>query len=317
MQNHTLAPIVLFVYNRPIHTERTLKALEQNDLADKSILYIYSDGSKSNSVKEALNQIQEVRNLSKQNWGFKEVNVIEREKNWGLADNIIDGVTKITQKYGKIIVLEDDIVTAKGFLKYMNQALDLYQNQEQVMHISGYMFPVRKKLPSTFFYNTASCWGWGTWQRAWEHFEPSAKKLAEEIQSKNKVEAFNIESSYHFYEDLLANANQTMKTWAVLWYASMFLKNGHSLHPYPSLTNNIGNDGTGENSQKLDKFRWKKLASYIDVKPIDIIPSIKATELMVDFYNPRKSFTERLKIILKKVIPQSIIFTFKKMIKNA
>ena len=311
-----LAPIILFVYNRPYHTSQTLKALEQNALAQESELYIYADGSKANADPETIDEIRKVRNLIKNDWKFKQIHLIEREKNWGLADNIVDGVTTITQQHGKVIVLEDDIVTSPGFLKYMNQALDLYENHSEVMHISGYMFPVKKALPSTFFYNTASCWGWGTWASSWKYFEPSAQKLAEEISAKKLIETFNINNSYRFYEDLLANANQTLKTWAVRWYASMFLKNGYSLHPYPSLTNNIGHDGTGENSQKLDQFSWRKLAEHIEVVPIEISPSERAIALMVDYYTPKVSGREKVKTILKKIIPKSIIHRFKKSNKS-
>ena len=146
-----LAPIVLFVYNRPWHTEQTLNALMQNELADQSVLYIYADGPKENATEEQLKKIEEVRHVIRTKKWCKEVHIIESEKNKGLADSIINGVTEIVNKYGKVIVLEDDIVTSKGFLKYMNEALELYKEEDKVYHISGYMFPVKGNCLKPFF----------------------------------------------------------------------------------------------------------------------------------------------------------------------
>ena len=150
MSNY-LAPIVLFVYDRPWHTNQMLDSLAANKLADQSVLYIYSDGPKENSTIEQLKRINDVRELIRERKWCKEVNIVESKKNKGLANSIVDGVTEIVNRYGKIIVLEDDLVLSKGFLKYMNDSLSFYQNNNEVMHISGYMEPVNSNLPETFF----------------------------------------------------------------------------------------------------------------------------------------------------------------------
>ena len=299
-----LAPIILFVYNRPWHTEQTLTALEKNSLADQSVLYIYADGAKSQASQETLQKIQEVRQVIKQKWRFKETHLVEREQNWGLADNIVDGVTKIIHKHAKIIVLEDDIITSPGFLKFMNDALHMYENEEQVMHISGYMFPVKKKLPSTFFYNTASCWGWATWKRAWQHYQNDASQLLSYIEKNNQAKKFNIENTYDFLGHLQANALGEMKTWAVRWYASLFIKNGYALHPYPSLTNNIGHDGEGENCKVTTIYDWNTLDSDIVIKKIPIQESKMARKAMQDFnkHQLKNDISQNIiQILLKKV----------------
>jgi GT2 family glycosyltransferase len=117
-----LSPIILFVYNRPSHTEQTLKDLMQNELADQSVLYIYADGPKENATEEQIKKINEVRQLIRSKTWCKEAHIKEAEKNKGLADSIIDGGTEQVNKYGKVIVLEHDLITARGFLKYMNKA---------------------------------------------------------------------------------------------------------------------------------------------------------------------------------------------------
>lgn len=290
MDEKNLSPIVLFVYDRPIHALRTLKGLRDNHLSDKSILYIYADGAKKNASTDELIRIKETReNIRKENW-CKDVFIIESEENKGLADSIIIGVTETVNKYGKVIVLEDDLNTSPYFLQYMNDALSLYEDEEKVMHISGYMFPVKTKLPETFFYNTASCWGWGTWKRAWKHFEPNAHLLMNKIEKLGLLKKFNIEGTYCFSCQLKRNISGEAKTWAIKWYASIFLKEGLSLHPYPSLVNNIGHDGSGEHCIKSERFNWSKLADKIKVEKIELKESLVARKNMRHFYRKQRPF---------------------------
>src|SRR5690606_31062524 len=173
--NH-LAPIALFVYNRPEHTRRTLSFLQKNLLADESRLFIFSDAAKNDADK---NKVNETRELIQHIDGFKSVKIIEREENLGLADSIIDGVTALTEEYGKVIVFEDDLLASPFTLKYFNQALVKYQKEERVMQIGAYMFPLKnaKALPETFFFRATTSWGWATWERAWNHFEPDINTL--------------------------------------------------------------------------------------------------------------------------------------------
>lgn len=294
----SLAPIVLFIYNRPWHTLKTLEALEQNTLADQLILFIYADGAKPNASEEQLVNINKAREIACLRKWCKEVHYTERDRNWGLADNIVNGVTYIINRFGKIIVLEDDIVTSPGFLKYMNDALSIYEQEELVMHVSGYMFPVDKKLPETFFYNTASCWGWGTWKDAWNNLEWNANKTLSQIEEKVLITKFNVNNTYNFYNDLKANANSSIKTWAVRWYASFFLKGGYALHPFPSLTNNIGHDGDGENCKKTNQFTWRNVALNISVHKKPIVESLEAVKAMEKFNQNKLSLIRRVKKIL-------------------
>lgn len=279
-----LAPIILFVYNRPWHTRQTLEALTRNYLADLSELFIYSDGPKSNASQEDILRIDEVRKIVREKQWCKENHIFESETNKGLADSIINGVTEIVNRYGKIIVLEDDIVTSTGFLSYMNDALQVYQHKEQVMHISGYMYPVEIELPQTYFFNTASCWGWATWERAWKKFNTDTISLLKQIHSKRQIKKFNIENGYDFYDQLKANADGRLNTWAIKWYSTIFLNKGYSLHPYPSLVTNIGNDGKGEHCSISDSYNWKLLPDSIIVKEIRIHESKLARKAFKEFF---------------------------------
>lgn len=309
-----LSPIVLFVYNRPDHTQKTLDALAQNELAKDSILYVFCDGAKSNSSQNQLEKINETREIirvgkqkiTEGKGNFKEILITEQTQNIGLADSILSGVTQIIKKYGKIIVLEDDIVTSKGFLKFMNESLEVYEKQKKVMHISGYMFPadLENAIPNdeqTFFYRSPSCWGWATWERAWSKINTDTEFLLSELQSKKLLNEFDLDRTYQFSKQLELNITGKIKTWAVKWYASVFLQNGLCLHPKHSLVQNIGTDNTGDNSPKTNYFWHEQLADYVEVNPVALQENKKVVEQMKSYYSRFKlSFLERVRNRLKK-----------------
>jgi hypothetical protein len=243
MQN--LAPIALFVYNRPQHTERTLQFLQQNELAAQSHLYIFSDGAKTDQDKE---KVAEVRKIIKKAEGFKSVKVIESKVNAGLANSVIAGVTQLIVEYDQVIVFEDDLVTSPHTLAYFNNALNHYREEERVMHIGAYMYPLKSdQLSQSFFYRAATSWGWATWGRAWKNFEPDINNLIKQFDKKKRA-AFSIDNKMNFWKQMLEFKKGKNNSWAIRWYASIFLKGGITLNPSQSLVNNIGHDGTGVHS---------------------------------------------------------------------
>ena len=174
----TLSPICLFVYKRLDLTIKTVTSLKGNLYANGSDLFIFSDAPK-NDEDQLL--VLEVRKYIKSIVGFKSVKIIERENNLGLAESIISGVTEVINQYGKIIVLEDDLLTSKYFLKYMNDALEKYQNESEVISILGYIYPIKTQLPELFFLRGTDCWGWATWDKAWKTFEKDRKLMLNKI----------------------------------------------------------------------------------------------------------------------------------------
>lgn len=246
-----VAPIALFVYNRPEHTHKTLEALVANDLASESDLFVFSDGPKN---LEAASSVAIVREYIAGISGFKSVTIIKRLENFGLARSIITGVTELVNRHGRIIVLEDDIVTSPYFLQYMNKALDVYKDEDRVMHVAGYMYPINPVgLPQTLFYRQTSCWGWATWQRAWCNFESDPMKLATSFNDQFRYR-FNIDGMYDFWEHLRLNCTGEWETWAIKWYASVFLRGGLCLHPARSLAANIGFDASGINCNSTNFY---------------------------------------------------------------
>jgi len=258
------APILLFAFNRPRHLLQTLAALKKNLLAEQSDLIIYSDAAKNPSDQLKVDQVrQSIRLLD----GFKSIRVIERKNNYGLAKNIIEGVTETLNQYGRAIILEDDMLTSPYFLTYMNQALQMYEEDEIVASIHAYVYPVKVALPDTFFLKGADCWGWATWKRAWDTFETDGKKLLAEIDAKGLKDAFNLDNGYDYYKMLQQQVRGKNNSWAVRWYASCFLKNMLTLYPGASLVNNIGFDNSGTHCSYSNDLTVH-IAESINLQPI-------------------------------------------------
>ncbi|MCG2794057.1 MAG: glycosyltransferase [Weeksellaceae bacterium] len=318
MQN--LAPIVLFCYNRPDHAAKTLEALSQNDLAAESILYIFCDGAKPDATAEQIEKIQKTRAVAKSKQWCKEVYIKERDTNIGLADSIIEGVTSIVNQYGKVIVLEDDIVTSRGFLKYMNDALDLYENNEKVMHISGYMYPHQEKLPETFFFNVTLCWGWATWKRAWNFFESNPVVLWNRVLNESSWHDFNRLGYDYLQIQLAHNILGIKKTWFIKWHASLLLQKGFSLFPNQSLVQNIGFDTTGEHRESNEGSYKVDVAHSIDVQPINVKESEIAERAIKSFYHElyytgksRQTIGRSQLFRIKKIIPLALKVRLRKL----
>ena len=294
-----LAPIVVFVYNRPEHTRKTLEALSANFLASQSELFVFADGARANATSNDLAKLEETRKVIREKDWCGKVTIIERTDNAGLAASITSGVSRIVNEFGKVIVLEDDIVTAPSFLAYMNNALQVYENDEKVMHIAGFTFPwveASKIEQETFFYRVPSCWGWATWARAWKHYNDDSKDLFIKLCETNRLSYFDFEYSGGFLGQLNANIVKSVRTWAVKWYASTLLQNGIALHPSVSLVNNIGFDSTGENSNATRLFDHKSLGNLDHVERQELKENKYVAQRMTSAY--RNTFGNRLRSFL-------------------
>jgi hypothetical protein len=257
----------------------------QNEYASESDLIIYSDAQKSEKNRK---RVEDTRQYLKTIKGFKSITIIEREKNMGLANNIIDGVTATVNKYGRVIVLEDDLECSPYMLRYFNEALDYYENEEKVMHIGAYMFPVDSEgLPETFFFRLASSWGWATWKRAWQHFNPDIEMLYKQFDAE-KIHAFSMEHTENFWKTFQNFRAGKNNSWAIRWYASMFLQGGLALHPAVSMVNNTGHDGSGTHSDTSDMYKVKFAVQAVTKFPSIIEENEIAYERIKYFFRHRK-----------------------------
>lgn len=275
------APIVLFVYNRLWHTQQTVEALQNNVLAKQSELYIYSDEANTEKVQKSVN---EVRQYIDKIDGFKSVTIIKRKKKFGLADSIIDGVTTIVNQYGRIIVLEDDMVVSPYFLEYMNEALEQFIGDERVISVHGYVYPVDFELPEAFFLPGADCWGWATWRRGWALFNSEGQYLLDELVRRHLIQEFDYNGAYPFLNMLKDQIKGANDSWAIRWNASAFLAGKLTLYPGRSLVHNIGTDSSGTHCKDSDSMDAKLSETKINLNNISVESSRTAREAFENFF---------------------------------
>lgn len=280
------APIVLFVYNRPGHIRKTIDALRKNHLAQESELFIFSDGPKNKKAEE---DVKKVRKYIKCVTGFRKIAVIERDRNLGLSQSIITGVTELIAQYGKVIVLEDDIVTSPYFLNFMNDGLLAYENEEKVISICGYMYPIGIKNADTLFLRVADCWGWATWKRGWDLFVPDGEKLYNTLKAGKLFKKFNLDGFFNYTKLLKSQIKKQNDIWDVCWYASAFLNKKLFLYPRKSLTMNTGIDGSGTNCGVNDYYRTELMNEPITVHDIPILEN-KQVILEIGLYLRKHRF---------------------------
>ena len=285
---NTYAPILLFVYNRPEHVRRNIQALLKNELAAESELFIYSDAAKDETSQAA---VKEVRAFIRSIQGFKKITITERAENWGLARSIIDGVTTQINRYGRVIVLEDDLVVAPHFLQFMNDALETYRDEERVGHIQACDFTHDPSLPDTFLIKWTGSWGWGTWDRAWKHFNADGKALLTELESRKLTYTFDFNGKYGYTRMLRRQIEGKNNSWAIRWNASLFLKGILSLNVGKSLVHNEGFDGSGTNCGGGGLYASELYMERLPVKKISPIEeNIQARNAYVRYYARTNSF---------------------------
>ncbi|RDD29680.1 sugar transferase [Prosthecochloris sp. ZM] len=275
------APVALFVYARPDHTRRTIEALLKNPLAEETDVIVFSDAAKGAEKEQAVDAVREYVAGIK---GFKSLTVHHRPHNYGLAKSIMEGVTDVISEYGSVIVLEDDIVTAPGFLRFMNDALERYRHESKVWHISGWNYPIDPDgLDDAFFWRTMNCWGWATWADRWKHFEKNPERLIADW-DQGMINRFNLDGAHNFWGQVTANASGKLNTWAIFWYATIFERHGLCLNPTVSYVQNIGIDGSGENCGRGDVFRSQHVAEEVTDFPEVVEESLLAVERIQQFY---------------------------------
>lgn len=317
----SLAPIVLFVYNRPSHTKKTLNTLMQNELASESTLYVYADGAKDNASVDVRTKITEVREIVRSKQWCKNVIVIEAEKNKGLALSIKTGVTEVIQKHGKVIVMEDDLVTSPAFLTYMNQALDYYINRKSVFSISAYNLPSKMmQIPDDYPYDVYvsmrnGSWGWGTWDDRWAQVDWTVNAFQTMLRNSEMQSAFN-RGGDDMFEMLQDQQSGKLDIWSIQFTVAHFMNHAVSIVPTVSYVDNLGLDGSGENCIISNSLRNNILNTNTDIRFQDILYEDK--RLINAFYstNCRKIRPLWQKAInrLSRLMGRKNVFVIKKKI---
>ena len=304
-----LAPVILFVYNRPDHTRQMVEALQKNELAKESDLFIFSDAPKKHEIAEAVRKVRQYIHTIN---GFRSVSIVERDNNLGLANSVIDGVTRLCDKHGRVIVLEDDHITSPYFLRFMNEALEHYQNEPRVMQVSGYMFPLTLETDKdTVFLRLTTSWGWGIWKRAWDKLDPFATRHKEIEKDRKLLYRFNLNGSYPYYKMLEAQLNGDIDSWAILFHYSVFIENGIVLHPKQSLISNIGFDDGGTHCG-IDILQAQKITDFKVVKYPDKVAENHKAKTQVFKYlflkDRRKNTVNTIRYYIKNLLKTNVKF---------
>jgi len=278
------AAIVLFAYKRVDHLRRCIESLASNVEASRSHLYIYCDGARTSADTPA---VENVRKHIKGVNGFASVTPVLRQHNVGLSRSIIEGVTEVLKLHDRLIVVEDDLLLSPYFLRYMNQALNLYQKQERIASVHGYCYPVRDRLPETFFLRGADCWGWATWRRAWTEFRDDGQALLMELRERNLTHSFDLDGAYPFTQMLANQVAGRNDSWAIRWHAATYLKDMLTLYPGRSLVRNIGNDSSGTHAKNTtERFDVHLAHEPVEIRELSLMPNTQARQAFIRFLRP-------------------------------
>ncbi len=275
-----LAPIILFCYNRPSNLKFTIESLKKNPLCEKSELFIFKDGLKNNPTKNQQILDHEIIDYLEKIDGFKKVNITYREKNIGLVNNILDGLSTIFKEYSAAIVLEDDLEFSEDFLEFMNEGLNFYKKDKNVGSVSGYSFGYEKlKLKDQLIAtNRHSSWGWGTWKDRWENIDWEIKDFENIRNNKIIQQEFN-KAGNDFFNMLRKNQEGRIQSWAIKWNYHNFKLNRFCIVPRLSKVNNTGTDSKGTNfSRKTKKYKVR-----LHIEKIDFINNLKVSDETITF----------------------------------
>lgn len=293
------APIVLFVYNRPVHTHRTVEALLKNGLATESDLFIFSDAPKK---PEAANPVREVRDYIRMIAGFRSVSIVERDKNWGLANSIIDGVTSVMNQYGRSIVLEDDLVTSPHFLEYMNATLRHYASDPKAFSVAAYNFPEQTmSIPDDYSWDTYSSFrccstGWATWLDRWKRVDWSMDYYEAFMRDRHAQELFN-RGGPEMTKLLTMQREGKIDSWAIRFCYAHYANEMVCIYPVKSLIMNIGFDNSGTHSGVDPRREHATLDAEWNPSlfcPADAIDSRIVRNFYDAFTPPKRSLVSRI-----------------------
>lgn len=241
------APVALFIYNRPKHAQEAIETLRANAGFSASPLHVFADGPKHRRDAGA---VRETRAVARELLG-ESASFVERDTNIGLDRSIISGVAELCERYGKVVVVEDDLRLSPMFLAFMNAALRRYEGDTKVMQISGHMYdvPGLAETGDALFLPMTTSWGWATWKRAWDAFDPDASGWGARFRDAEERRRFDLGGHAGYAAMLGQQMRRDTPAWDIRWYYTVFVRSGLVLHPPRTLVLNAGFDGSGTHSR--------------------------------------------------------------------
>ena len=303
------APIIIFVYNRADHFKQVYDALAACKEAKQSDLFIFSDGAKNEAGKEKVTEVRRAVAEIKDSGDFRTVTVTESPVNKGLAASVIAGVTQVINKYGKVIVVEDDCKVSPFFLSYINSALDYYKDNKKIGSIAGYTpmidFPDDYKKDVFCAYRSCS-WTWATWQDRWEGVDWELKNMKDFYNSPKLIKKLNSNGSDRFIR-LYRQTKGNGSSWSVRFGAHLVKNNLLTIYPRFSYNSNIGCDESGVHSKtddadkmRVDLSKAIENPTFYDVSIDKRIQKIMKKHYSYGFISEIKKFIATVIIVIKE-----------------
>jgi hypothetical protein len=291
------APIAIFAFKRPLHTSRLVDSLLRNPILKRSPLFVFCDGARDPTDEAAVAQTRAIVRERLGSYG----EIFESATNKGLAQSIIAGVTGLCDRYGRVIVLEDDLELHSSCLTFLNEALRHYANEPKVYHVNAYRYPL-PPAAAPHFSRLTSSWGWATWQRAWAHFEPDAVSLEQRVRASRLIRALEFGGTFPYYRMLRYQARQKIDSWAIRWYATVLLRGGLAVCPNVSQVGNHGFDGSGVHCGSTSSYEVDLGAASLQW-PSEVSEDILNYKQMQAFFRSvRDSFPRRVLRKLKRTL---------------
>jgi hypothetical protein len=258
------APIALFIYKRPIHLRKTLQSLRACTGFEKHPIFVFGDGPRVESENTA---VQETRKIAKDFLGDRATYFFS-DTNKGLATSVIDGVTSVVGQFERVIVVEDDLLFHPQFLTYMDNALNRYASEENILSVSGYMYDTEelKGSKNAILLPVISTWGWGTWSRAWSRFDAESKGAEQLRTDKVLRKNFDCGNSYPFARMLERQLAGSVDSWGIRWYWTIFKNKGLTCFPPSTLVLNNGLDSSATHGRGL-------FTRFGKIKPLETLES--------------------------------------------
>lgn len=297
-----LAPIVIFAYRRKSKLKNLINSILRNNESKNTLIYFFQDSYKDS---EDMNDVIKVRKYILEIKGFKKKIIIFRKKNLGLANNIISGINLVFKKHGKAIFLEDDLIVSSNFIRFMNEALVKYYKNNNVWHINGWSYKLGSKLNyDVFFVKNMNCWGWATWRDRWRKFDKNPYKFIR-IFNKRMIFEFNFNNQINNWSQIIRNFKKKISTWAIFWYATIFVNKGLCLSFSQSLIRYDGFDLKSTHSHYKSPYNNIYKNSLSKKKFINF-PSIVKEDLnyinnLSAFIKEKRNFLFRLNNIIRKI----------------
>lgn len=237
------APVALFIFKRPDHVRRTIASLQACIGYEESPIVVFADGP---AGPRDIPGVERARAVARSLLGDR-ATLVERDANLGLDRSIIEGVTDVCARYGEVVVVEDDLVVAPGFLQFLNRGLRRYEDEPRVMQVSGHMFdvPALRDHDEAILLPMTTSWGWATWRRAWGQFDLIAHRWRERLADEPTRRRFDLDGHFAYSRMLAREMARPLPAWDIRWYYSVFVRGGLGLFPPRTLVVNAGFDGSG------------------------------------------------------------------------